>query len=457
VKKILLINPNTYDQPYPVYPLGLSYVEDALRRAGMQTRILDFNVAGTAALGPVIDEWKPDWIGVGMRNIDDVRISERTYFVDSVGEVIREIRSRTLAPVVLGGSGFSIFPKAVFEELNPDYGLVGEAEASFVALVQGEEAACIPGLVYRVEGKVVEQPVQRLAAGLIAAPLRDPELLAYYLRDGGMANLQTQRGCPLKCTYCTYPVIEGRGYRRRSAASIAREFLDLKEAGARYVFVVDSVFNTSEAHVRAVAQALIDAGSPLPWGCFMRPKGLREDLVELLKQSGLSHVEFGSDSLCDEVLQWYGKDFAFEDVLESSELLRKAAVDYCHFVIFGGPGESYATMERAYENSKRLAGALIFPSVGMRVYPNTRLHAQSMALDTSVPQRDEALLRPWFFLAPGLTQEGIRERVNRYAAESPNWVELGENPAFEAIAKRLRKKGVVGPLWNYLGALRRIR
>src|SRR5437899_2005308 len=36
-----------------------------------------------------------------------------------------------------------------------------------------------------------------------------------YFERGGMANLQTKRGCHYKCTFCAYPVIEGRGMRTR--------------------------------------------------------------------------------------------------------------------------------------------------------------------------------------------------------------------------------------------------
>ena len=44
VKKILLLNPNTYDNPYAVFPLGLAYIDDALQRAGHETGWVDLNL-----------------------------------------------------------------------------------------------------------------------------------------------------------------------------------------------------------------------------------------------------------------------------------------------------------------------------------------------------------------------------------------------------------------------------
>ena len=44
---ILLISINQCDEPYPVFPLGLAYVDAALRRAGYQTRLIDWQMDRT--------------------------------------------------------------------------------------------------------------------------------------------------------------------------------------------------------------------------------------------------------------------------------------------------------------------------------------------------------------------------------------------------------------------------
>lgn len=455
VKRVLLVNPNTCDNPYPVYPLGIAYVEGALRRAGVETRIVDLNLDSWESVAETLRIFQPDWIALSLRNIDDVRISVREFFVDAVRDLIRRIRDACNAPVILGGSGFSVMPREIFEYCSPDYGISGEGEAPMAALIAGQAPESIPGLVYEDASGVIQvNPVQMYGGFKTDIPLRDPRLFAYYLRDGGMANLQTQRGCPLKCCYCTYPVIEGRRYRKRDGASIADEFESLKSMGARYVFVVDSVFNTSREHVQGVCEALIARGSPLPWGCFMRPKHLDRDLVDLLKASGLRHVEFGSDSLSDRVLKSYHKDFTFEDIRESSELMLSAGIDFCHFIIFGGPGETAGTLSESFENSKRIHHGLFFPSIGMRVYPRTSLHSVSVAQGGDASH--SSLLMPSYYIAPGLTEAGLMDRISDFARESSNWVDLEHSPAFDEVSRRLRKKGVVGPLWNYLSVLRRL-
>lgn len=455
LKRVLLVNPNTCDNPYPVFPLGIAYVDASLRRAGVETRVIDLNLDSFDRVVGVFKEFDPDWIALSLRNIDDVRISVREFFVDAIRDLIGNLRLLSSAPIILGGSGFSVMPNEIYGYCRPDFGIAGEGEEALVRLIEGYLPESIAGLVYvDASGAIKANPVRAYSGFKTDVPCRDPRLFAHYLTDGGMANLQTQRGCPLHCCYCTYPVIEGRSYRKRDGKSIADEFESLKAMGARYVFIVDSVFNTSEAHVRGICEALVARGSPLPWGCFMRPKHLTQNLLGLLKASGLRHVEFGSDSLCDAVLQSYRKDFTFEDIRRSSELMLDAGIDFCHFIIFGGPGETAETLLESFENSKKIHHGLFFPSIGMRVYPRTSLHRVSVSEGGSCDESE--LLKPSYYIAPGFTEATLMGRISEFAHQSANWVDLEHSPAFDEISRRLRKKGVVGPLWNYLSVLRRL-
>ena len=69
--KILLISANTITTPYPVYPLGLDYVANAITK-DHQVKIADINSMGdNDALGNVIIDFSPDIIGISLRNIDN--------------------------------------------------------------------------------------------------------------------------------------------------------------------------------------------------------------------------------------------------------------------------------------------------------------------------------------------------------------------------------------------------
>jgi len=455
--RVLLISTNRCDFPYPVFPLGLSMVDTALRAAGHQTRWLDCQ-PGTETLDQVLAAFRPDVIGLSLRNIDDVVFKRKETYFGALIELCRAARGKTSCPIVLGGSGFSIFPKRLLELSGADFGIQGEGETSLVSLIDALEnrRACtgIPGLVFRDNGHIVVNPRQPEAWNAAGArPQRPGPAVEYYLRASSMLNVQTQRGCAFDCCYCTYPMLEGKTQRRRPPESVADEFEELQRLGARYVFIVDSVFNSSPTHVLETCEAIIRRGVKLPWGCFLRPHGLTTEQMDLMARAGLTHVEFGTDSLCDPVLAAYGKRFTFDDVLQASVLAQAREIDYCHFLICGGPGETRQTLHETFRNSQRLPGGAVLALAGMRVYPGTPLFEEARRQAQCPAEPD--LLEPHFYFTPHLASEEILNEMKRFSQTSPNWIVNEPPPQYAAFAEKLRRRGVVGPLWSYLSLIQR--
>ena len=211
--KVLLISANTLTTPYPVYPLGLDYVADAIGR-DHEVMIVDMNsVEGGERLGRLIRESSPDIVGLSLRNVDNADSTRTEGFMTEYREYVRIIREYSTAPLVLGGSGFTIFPREIMEALGAEYGIVGEGERLpllLEALEAGEDPSLIPGVVTLSAKKGTPPPFDR-AFSLEYIP--DDTRAGYYLKNGGMLNLQSKRGCPYRCIYCTYPCIEGRRLR----------------------------------------------------------------------------------------------------------------------------------------------------------------------------------------------------------------------------------------------------
>ncbi len=457
--KVLLVSTNRCASPDVVFPLGLCHIDTALRRAGHLTRCADLNIE-RQPLEEVLTEFQPDVVGFSLRNIDDVLIRKRETYLEELVVLCDLVRGHANAPIVLGGSGFSIFPRELLDLTGADYGIVGPGEKALVQLVgaladRGESLAGIDGLIVRDDGGVPSIQVQGVFAGEWDTAVERPDWLAeFYLSKTGMLNVQTQRGCPFECCYCTYPLIEGKVRRGRPPAVVADEMAAMASQGAKYVFVTDSVFNSSPHHVRTVCEALIERRLPLRWGCFLRPQHLTGELMELMARAGLTHIEFGSDSLCDRVLEAYQKHLTFEDIRHSSELARASGMDYAHYLICGGPGETLATLNTSYELSQTLPGAVIMATVGMRIYPGTALHKRALAEGRIAPGTN--LLTPAYYLAAGLDEEQVFASLRRFAKQSPNWIPGDPLPGYAQFVERLRRRGVTGPLWSYFSMLQRL-
>jgi hypothetical protein len=451
--RILLVSANKMTNPYPVFPLGLAFLQAALKQAGYAVRIwdqlLDSHEKLTEDLG-----WAHA-IGLSLRNVDNVSSTAPEGYLGQYVELLGKIRELSDAPLTGGGSAFSIFPAEMLQHLNLMWGIQGEAEQAIVLWLEALNGNAtmeeIPGLVYRERnGTIRINPPEVIPAEAIPSPRPDLSMIEAYLERGGMMNIQSQRGCAFRCTYCTYPWIEGKCYRHRLPQDIVQEIHHLQAGGTRYVFFTDSVFNTARSHVRAVCEALVKADLGIEWGCFARPQNLDAGLLDLMIEAGLKHLEFGSDSFCDTTLKSYGKSFRFNDILEASQIAASRNVHACHYIIFGGPGETEETIRETIENSKSLPDCPIFAFSGMRIYPHTPLHSES-----AVGKPAHKLLEPAYYTPKDLPDVEREAIIRETTTGLPNWILSDHADNNFELTARLRAKGKQGPLWEYLALSRR--
>lgn len=447
--KLLLLSPNVLTAPYPVYPIGLDYVAGAV--AGRHdVRILDLNQEpGPEALERVVASYRPRAIGLSLRNADDTDATKATSFLAGYQDIVERIRKTCAAPVVLGGSGFTIFPEALMDLLDADYGIPGDGERIgplLDALERGLPGDDIPGVLTRRKRKPER-------TGWLPGPFRrdfrgDRPHVRFYLRQGGMLNLQTKRGCPFRCAYCTYPHIDGGALRLIDPGEVAKTAVQLQEAGAKYLFVTDSTFNASVDHSAAVAEAMIRAGLAIPWGAFFAPRKVPPGYFRLMARAGLTHVEFGTESLSDRVLRAYGKPFLRDDVYQTHAAACEAGLHVAHYFLLGGPGEDRDTLEQTLARADRLSPAVFFFFCGIRIYPHTALHDLAVREGLIAPHQD--LLDPVFYRSPGLDAKTVAGILGKRAAGKPHWVVGAGGEQTARILARLHARGHIGPLWERL-------
>jgi radical SAM superfamily enzyme YgiQ (UPF0313 family) len=446
--KILLVSANTLKIPYPVYPLGLDYVAGALD-SRYQSKIVDMNeFASPSELGATLKDYSPDFVGVSIRNIDNTdTINSRDFLAEYKG-LARLIRENSGAKLILGGSGFTVFPREFMQALDADYGIAGEGEKLpllLQALENNTDVQSLPGIVTKETTRVVYEPWEKEIKRRFD-PLNSHT--NFYLAKGGMLNLQTKRGCPFRCSYCTYPHIEGSRMRFFPPREIAQTARKLQDAGAKYIFITDSAFNASYEHSLDVARAFISAGIKVPWGGFFAPTTPPPDYFPALAEAGLSHVEFGTEALADTMLNNLQKPFTVDNVFTAHNQALQAGLHIAHYFLFGGPGESGRTLQETLENADKLKKSVFFFFCGIRIYPHTALY--ETALREGQITADQNLLQPVFYRSPHITDREIVQEVEDRAGGRFNWiVGAGEKKATRVLPK-LFDRGFCGPLWEHL-------
>jgi radical SAM superfamily enzyme YgiQ (UPF0313 family) len=446
--KVLLISANTLTEPYPVYPLGLDYVADAIA-GDHEVQIADLNnFRDFEPLGEIIRRFSPDVIGISLRNIDNMDTTDPRGFIEIYRGLIGAIKSRSNALIVLGGSGFTIFPAETMEALNADYGIIGEGERLALlleAIEKGEDPTSFPGIVTPSLSKPIPPPWNKR---LTRTSQKNLSHLGFYLKSGGMLNLQTKRGCHFKCIYCTYPHIEGRKQRLIAPMEVAVTALRLQTAGAKYFFIADSAFNSNYSHNVAVAQAFKKAGVSIPWGAFFVPVKPPKDYFRILAEAGLTHVEFGTESLSNRVLTSYRKPFRVHHVLDAHRAAIDAGLHAAHYFVLGGPGENADTLNETLSTAHTLKKSVLFFFCGMRIYPYTALH--QIAIREGQITETQSILESVFYRSPSIEPDEIIRRVKEQAKDRPNWVIGSGGRETASIIAKLHERGYTGPLWEYL-------
>jgi radical SAM superfamily enzyme YgiQ (UPF0313 family) len=444
---ILLISPNTLTVPYPVYPIGLDYVAGAIP-VEHEVRIADMHTAGWDDLAAVIKEFSPALIGISCRNIDNIEAGEPLFLLSGYQHLVAWLRERTKAVIVCGGSGFTIMPEQIFRLLDVDYGIIGEGERFALlvdALHNNRNPAGIPGVLTAGGDATIPPP---WLGNQLRRFHRDAGHNRFYLKNGGMLNLQTKRGCSFSCIYCPYPHIEGKAHRLAAPDEVARTALELQEAGAKYLFITDSAFNSDIRQSLAVARAFKATGLSIPWGAFFAPIKLPPGYFAVMADAGCRHVEFGTESLSEAMLRSYRKPFQAGDVHVAHRQARAAGLHVAHYFLLGGPGESAATAAECLDGIEQLDRAVFFFFIGIRIYPGTTLY--DMALAEGKIDRRTDLLQPLFYESDNIGRESLEAYVRQRAAGRENWVIGSGGTRTAAVLRSMHQCGHTGPLWEYL-------
>ncbi len=271
--------------------------------------------------------------------------------------------------------------------------------------------------------------------------------MKFYLKHGGMAALQTKRGCAHRCVYCSYPLLEGRIVRSRAVKDVLDDIVSLiNEHGAKYIFFTDSVFNDNGNLFLDVLKGMKRHRLTVPWTCFIKPKKIVEEHVLLMKETGLKAVEIGADAASDKALKGMGKDFLFEDIILTNDIFVRNGIATSHSFMFGGPGETKESVVEGVGNIIALRNTVSFVSMGVRILPGTPL--EEIARREGLISSGENLLKSVYYFSSSLDLEWLKLTLaHGFKGQRRCFFPADK---FESAIKFLHKMGYAGVLAEML-------
>jgi radical SAM superfamily enzyme YgiQ (UPF0313 family) len=270
-KFVLLVRPRSPNERFGlgpffrVEPLGLEYVAATLRQAGHRAIIIDERFS--PPLAQLIRQWRPDLVGISCMHTVDI---------PTTLEAARTVkRTQPDLPVLVGGHVVALYPDPFFDAAVDALCLV-DAESTLPEFMRrffsGERESAAPGFfVRRVPGAssiCFERGPARSNDGsldLVDAPARDliSGIRQNYLcvHKQPLWALETARGCPYRCSFCSTSLRNERKFFERSLEHVARDFVET----GKNVFVVDDLFFYPPRRSIELAKRLTNIGLKKDW------------------------------------------------------------------------------------------------------------------------------------------------------------------------------------------------
>ena len=426
--RVLLISANTEQVNVPVFPLGLACVATAVKNAGHEVNLISLmdEEDKNDYLEEGIKSFKPEAIGISVRNIDDQSRLNTKFLLESVKGVMDSCRSLSGAPVILGGAGYSIFPQSALAFLGADMGIQGEGEKAFPVLLerleQKKDIDRIPGLNLLSKG-IYHKP--DFIKNLDAFPLPLPDAFPWIPAEAkenknAWIPFQTRRGCAMDCSYCSTSTIEGRILRKHTPEHVVKMLGYYVEAGYQRFQFVDNTFNLPPSYAEALCDKILESGLDIKWLCILYPSKMPGRLTEKMAQAGCRGVSIGFESGSDKMLRGFNKKFSLEDIRGMTMALKDAGIRTMGFLLLGGPGETRETVEESLAFVDGLPLDSLKITTGIRIYPYTALARR--AVEDGLIKPDDDLLYPKFYMVKGL-ESWLSDTVARAVKDRPHWME----------------------------------
>jgi len=315
-------------------PQGIGYIAAYLRQhiPDVEIKFID-NYVEKQKNQEIIDEFQPDFFGVYVNSVC------YTEFRKMMSEI------ETDAQIMLGGPHINAMPETVMD--IGDYIVVGEGEKAVLDIVQGKSGTGI-----------IRTP---LIDNLDELPMPAWDLFEPYtystsvefIKKQPVHNMNTSRGCPFHCTFCSTNVTFGRKYRCLSAENVLKQVSYLKDHyGIQGIYFREDNFVIDKQRAIDISKGL--AKMDLEWVCEARVDSLDEPFVKEISENLCKGLYIGLESGSQRVLDLMQKGITLEMIRERIPMIQKYGINIMASWVYGIPGETEEEREMTWKLDREL-------------------------------------------------------------------------------------------------------
>jgi Fe-S oxidoreductase len=369
-------------------PLGLIQLAgNVLTVDGTEARVIDMEADRLSTVNSVVDEivrWNPDLGGITVH---------ATAAHDTSLEIARGVKEQLKDTVLVAGGHHATFVPTEMLDGGFDVVVLGEGDLTIVDLVKSMlgkmKLEDVMGIVYKRGEEVRRTRPRPLLSNLDLLPMpafhlvdRTRYTFDIFGKDQNVACVETARGCPYACDFCSVTPTWGNKWRNKSVSRIMDELREVKNLGYKWVFFVDDifiVFPNIRQRERLFDQMLAE-GLDLQWIAQMRADitARNPQLISKAADAGLRVAFLGVESGSEETLKKMHKGLNTSWAERAVKTLSDNGVIVLVGLILGAPYEKLRDMWRTVKFAYRLSDmgadgvqfSIYTPLPGTRVFVN---------------------------------------------------------------------------------------
>ena len=368
----------------PYVPLGILYISAFLEKNGYENDVFDSTFSTLEKLKEQLISTTPNVVAIYTNLMTKLNVLK----------IIKYIKAEPLlknTKVILGGPEVRNHTEN-FLNYGADYIIIGEGEETTLELINAIKIAdattphsmtisAIKGLAYLENGKVITTPERSLIKDINVLPFPAREKIDFkpYLNGWktyhgySMMSVNTMRGCPYTCKWCSRAVYGGT-YRRRSPQLVAQEMKHIKGTyNPDMIWFVDDVFTIHHKWLTEFAEEVKKQDAIIPYEIISRADRLNEEVIKTLKASGCFRVWVGAESGSQKIIDAMDRRV---DVMQTREMIRLAkqhGLEAGTFIMLGYPGETKQDIKETIEhlvqsNPSQYTITIAYPIKGTELY-----------------------------------------------------------------------------------------
>ena len=343
-------------------PLGLGFLMSVVRNEGHKVFFIDNYLSPSNFIEEgYLQKNKIDFVGIYANTIcykDTLRMFNE----------IENLRKKGLwsGKIIVGGPHTSVALDTIPEFV--DYIVQGEGEVAILEIINN-----------KAKQRIINKERMKNLNSLPFQPWDIFSKLPYdyfcrWMEEKPVFTMNTSRGCPFNCAFCSVGSIWGGAYTYFSADRIIAEIEYLiKNYNAKGIYFREDNFTLSAERTRDFCEKMIKKNLNIAWACETRVSNLSDELVKLMSAAGCKAFFLGVESGSQKVLNILNKNITVKQIRDTLGWCKKYNINAFCSLITGVPGETFED----YLLTKKLMEELKPHTYGFSIFvgiPNSPLY-----------------------------------------------------------------------------------